>query len=208
MGEIENRAGPGSCLIFPCCGVTSTLLPAVGASRSVHEQGILNRENAHNRNRQLPQYIPIAESYERLMMKGCLPFQISSSALNVAWEFTTPGVMNIQLAESRSMSGVYGQCQGREWAVPWRCISGGAAEAEGANSIPLCREYAGPGPWHLPADLGVTSLPAPMAWRDGSQVCVPLTVMFSLGPNLVALYLRTLSCVQPRKRAETTHPSG
>ena len=62
-----------------------------------------------------------------------------------------------------------------------------------ADPIPLCREYARSVPWDLSSDSGVTLLPAPSVRMDGSYVCVPSTVMFPLGPNLVALYLGRLS---------------
>ena len=65
--------------------------------------------------------------------------------------------------------------------------------------LPLCREYADPDPWDLLPDSGVTLLPAPLMRADGSYVCVPLTVMFPLGPNLVALYLGTVSDVSPNE---------
>lgn len=67
------------------------------------------------------------------------------------------------------------------------------------NPLPLCREYAGPVPWDWLPDSGVTSLPAPLIRIDGSYVCVPFTVMFPLGPNLVALYLGTVSDVFPNE---------
>jgi hypothetical protein len=67
------------------------------------------------------------------------------------------------------------------------------------NLLPLCREYAGPVPWYLLPDSGVTLLPAPLIRMDGSYVCVPLTVMFPLGPNLVALYLGAVSDVSPNE---------
>jgi len=63
--------------------------------------------------------------------------------------------------------------------------------------LPLCREYAGPVSWKLLPESGVTSLPVPLIRTDGSYVCVPLTVMFPLGPNLVALYLGTVNDVSP-----------
>ena len=31
----------------------------------------------------------------------------------------TPEVMNVQLAESGSMGGVYRECQGGEWTISW-----------------------------------------------------------------------------------------
>lgn len=66
------------------------------------------------------------------------------------------------------------------------------------NSIPLWIEYTGPAPWRLPPpDSGVTLLPAPSMRTDGSYVRVPLTVMFPLGPNLVALYLEIFSWAGP-----------
>ena len=61
------------------------------------------------------------------------------------------------------------------------------------NLVPLCREYAGPVSWCLSPDSGVTLFPAPSMRTDGSYVYVPLTVMFPLGPNLVALYLEAFS---------------
>ena len=96
--------------------------------------------------------------------------------------------MNVQLDESRSMSSVCRERHRGEWAVSWGYVSKKPPQRR-TNPIPLCTEYVVLIPRRLSPDSGVTLVPAPSMLTDGSYVCVPLTVMFPLGPNFVASYL-------------------